>query len=285
MSNELLIPSHELSIQYDCNLFLKPEWYGPTKSHKDKWAAEAAKLAVQNSATQVVAMSSGNQGLALAYACRQEGIGCTVCVESIIEPVYFDLYKAYGASVDVQETEAEQYNAFEKYVEQGYFPLGITHRQREAGQDLPAIDGYRLTAIEIIESLGDVPDVVVFPTSYADHSEGALREFIDLNRQRKIHKVPRFILARANLHTGAEAKSIATDTTTRYVEDVQTRSEGKSVFVATDEMQKAKADILSHTGWNIELSSAASIASLEKLSADDLKDKVVVVVLTALEDK
>lgn len=285
MNNPALILSEYLSKKYNCSLFLKPEWYGPTKSHKDKWAAEAVKLAKQNDAKQVVAMSSGNQGLALAYACRQEDIKCTICVEAIINPVYFELYKQYGASVHVEDTELEQYAAFEKYVEQGYFPLGITHKQRERGQDLPSLEAYRLTAIEMVEPLKSSPDIVVFPTSYADHPEGALREFIEMEQARKINQVPKFILARANLETGAEAKSIATNTTTAYIKDVMSRSDGKSIFITNEEMQQAKTAIASHHGWSIELSSAASVACLEKLHAGELENKTVVVILTASDDK
>lgn len=136
-----------------------------------------------------------------------------------------------------------------------------------------------------MDGLKSCPDIIVFPTSFADHSEGALREFIDLKQQSKIDKLPRFILARADLTTGYKAKSIATDTTTKYVEAVIASSNGKSVFVSNEEMQKAKSEILRAQGWNVELSSAASIACLDKLQAETLKDKTVVIILTALEDK
>ncbi len=134
-----------------------------------------------------------------------------------------------------------------------------------------------------MKTLGNSPDIVIFPSSYADHAQGALREFIDLKNKGKIKKIPVFILARANLNSGEKAKSIATNTTTKYVEDVIVRTNGKSVFVANDEMQCAKAEIKLQHGWDIELSSAASVACLDKLSNDSLSNKTVVVILTALE--
>lgn len=285
MNNDLLVPSRYLSDQYHCNLFLKPEWYGPTKSHKDKWAKEAIKLAKENGAKRVVVMSAGNQGLAVAYASKMADIECMICLKPNYNPVYLELFKKYGAGFDIAAEEADQYTAFDNYVTQGYFPLGVTHAQRDGGRDLPAIDAYRLTATEIIDTLKSRPDIIIFPASYADHSEGALREFIDLKSTGKIDEVPQIILARADQLTGAEATSIATDVTTRYIEDVIDRSNGESFFITSDEMKEAKAEIKLHHGWDIELSAAASVACLDKLSRDALSSKTVVVILTALENK
>ncbi len=285
MNKPTLVESNYLSSRYQSNILLKPEWYGPTKSHKDKWAEGAVELAKKNGAKRVVAMSEGNQGLALAYACKKANIECLVCMDVVVSPVYLELYKQNGASFVIEADEPAQQRAYEKFVEQGYFPLGITHKQRQAGQDLPAVDAYRLTGTEIVGALHDAPDIVSLPVSFADHAEGALREFIDLAQAGKIAKVPRFILARANQRTGSEALSIVTDLTTKYVEDVEARSGGWSVFVTNQEMEKAKAEILSRHGWNIELSSAAGVAALDKLAPDLLKDKTVVAILTALDRK
>lgn len=285
MYKNILVTSKELSQKHSSNILLKPEWYGPTKSHKDKWAKEAVALAHKSGATGVVVMSVGNQGLAVAYASRLAGLECVICLESHYNPLYIDLFRQYGAEVVVAQKETDQQVLFMEYVEKGYFPLGVTQEHRNMGEDLPALDAYRLTAKEIVGSLKTNPNLIIFPTSYADHSEGALREFIDMKEDGRIDNIPQIILARADYANGSIATSIATDLTTRYVEDVTKRSGGRSLFVDNKEMEAAKEEMLSLYGWGIEISSAAGIACLNKLDKKDLKDKTVVVILTALESK
>jgi threonine synthase len=126
---------------------------------------------------------------------------------------------------------------------------------------------------------------MVFPTAYADHPEGVLRGFIDLRESGKIASVPRFILVRARAKDGDRAPSIATNHTTPYITDVVERSNGEFVFVNNQDMQEAHDEIFNMFGWDVELASAASLAGIRKISKDQLQNKRVVVMLTALADK
>lgn len=285
MKQELLVFSDKYSKVFGCELYFKPEWYGPTRSHKDKWAKAAIDLAEAAGASRVAVLSSGNQGLALAVEARKHHINCAVCVERSINPVYFDLFKKYGARVVIGDDEEAQYEAFEKLVAEGYFPLGVTLKQRAQGKQMPGIEGYKVTAQEIVDSLGRAPDIIVFPSGYADHPEGVLQGFTDLLAAKKIAALPRFILARARLADGGQALSIATDTTTPYITDVIQRSRGEFVYVNNDDMHRAHDEIADTHGWDVELASAASLAGLSKVPKSHLHDKQVVVVLTALADK
>lgn len=262
MKQELLIFSDDFSKAFGCELYFKPEWYGPTRAHKDKWAKAAIDLAKAAGATKVAAISSGNQGLALAVEAHKRNIDCAVCVERSINPVYLDLFKKYDAEVVVTEDEEGQYEAFEKLVNEGCFPLGVTHEQRAQGKQMPGIEAYKETAQEVVDSLGRAPDIMVFPTAYADHPEGVLRGFIDLLAAKKIAKLPSFILVRAHLADGSEAPSIATDRTTPYITDVVNRSSGEFVFVNNQDMRLAHDEIVDTYGWDVELASAASLAGL-----------------------
>ena len=282
---ELLIFSDDFSKAFGCELYFKPEWYGPTRAHKDKWAKAAIGLAKAAGATKVAAISSGNQGLALAVEAHKHNIGCAICVGRSINPVYLDLFKKYDAEVIIGEDEAAKYEAFEKLVNEGYFPLGVTHEKRAQGKQMPGIEAYKVTAREIVDTLGQAPDIVVFPTAYANHPEGVLQGFIDLFAAKKIAGIPGFILVRARLADGSEASSIATDRTTPYITDVIQRSNGEFVFVNNQEMQLAHDEIVDNYGWDVELASAAGLAGLSKVPKSHLQNKQVVVMLTALADK
>lgn len=179
--------------------------------------------------------------------------------------------------------EGNEEQAFEACVRQGYYPLGMTHEQRENGEDMPGIEGYKVSALEIVESLHCVPDMVIFPAAYCDHSQGVLRGFEDLFQQGQIQSIPQFILARAKYPEADLAASIATDKTTLYVTDVLRKTNGQSFFFSNQEMLEAQDLCLQTEGYKIELSSAAAVACLKKLTTDDLVGKTIVVVLTALE--
>jgi threonine synthase len=285
MKPDLLIHSEYFSNKLDCDLYFKPEWHGPTRSHKDKWAKFAIKLAKASGANKVAAISSGNQGLALAVEAHRQNVDCAICITKSIDPTYLELFKKYGAQVFIGDDEKAKYDYFNKLVSKGYFPLGVTHEQRAEGKQMPGIDAYKLTAREITNSLEGTPDIIVFPTAYADHPEGVLRGFIEQHENGQIPAIPKFVLVRANERDGGEASSIATDRTTPYITDVITRSNGEYVYVNNQEMHVAHDAIKKIHGWDIELASAASLAGLEKLPKVQLKKKKVVVMLTALADK
>jgi threonine synthase len=285
VKQQLLINSDYFSNKFNCEFYFKPEWYGPTRAHKDKWAKVAIKLAKAAGARKVVALSSGNQGLALAVEASKQDIACAVCVEKSINPTYLDLFKKYSAQVLIGDSEEAQYKQFENLIDEGYFPLGVTHEQRVEGKQMPGIEAYKVTAKEIIDTLKVAPDIMVFPTAYADHPEGVLQGFIEQYETGLINSVPKFILVRANEHDGNEAPSIATDRTTPYITDVITRSNGEYVYVDNMDMRAAHDEIKKIQGWDVELASAASVAGLKKVSKEQFKDKRVVVMLTALADK
>ncbi len=65
--------------------------------------------------------------------------------------------------------------------------------------------------------------------------------------------------------------------------DVLKKTNGQSFFFSNEEMLEAQNLCLQTEGYKIEMSSAAAVACLKKLSTDDIAGKTVVLVLTALE--
>lgn len=278
-----IIQSAYLSLQNNCRVYLKPEWYGPTLSHKDKWAKIAIQIALDKGARKIVLMSSGNQGLAAAAQAFANKVECMIVCPASIHPVYLRLFKQYNAKVSFAKNEESLSPLFEEYIRSGYFPLGITHEQRQEGEQMPGIEGYKISAMEIVEGLGFVPDILVFPTAYSDHPQGVLRGFEDMLKDRKIETIPQFILARAREPEGDLATSISTNRTTPYVTDILRKTNGKSVFLNNEEMLTAQKLCLQIHGWKIEISSAAAIACLKKLPIEIIETKSLVLILTALE--
>lgn len=283
MHKNLIIKSDFFSSRYNCNIYFKPEWYGPTGSHKDKWAQTAIQLAQEAGAQKVVVMSSGNQGLALAASAHKTGMLCLVVAVEPLDSFYISEFKKYATEVVRTQTIEEQELAFNKYTGQGYFPLGITHAQREKGIDLPGINGYEISASEIINTLKNPPDILIFPSAYGDHPQGVLRGFQKLTEVGKTKKIPQCILARARYPEGDLATSIVTNHTTPYITHILKNTHGESVFVDNEEMLKAQRLIQETHGWEVEISSAATVAALEKLKPEIFENKSIVIILTALK--
>ncbi|HEX7746621.1 MAG TPA: threonine/serine dehydratase [Micromonosporaceae bacterium] len=145
-----------LPARWDDRLWLKPESLQPVGSFKLRGATNAvARLTAERRARGVVTHSSGNHGLALAYAARAAGSPCTVVIPEGAPAVKVDQVREQGAEV-VFVPPAQRLERAEKIAaEQGRTLVPpYDHRHIIAGQGT--------IGLEIIEDLPDV-DVVLVP--------------------------------------------------------------------------------------------------------------------------
>ncbi|QGN45896.1 pyridoxal-phosphate dependent enzyme [Micromonospora sp. WMMC415] len=150
---------------WDADLWLKPESLQPVGSFKLRGATHAvARLTAAERARGVVTHSSGNHGLALAYAARTADVPCRIVVPEGAPAVKVDRIRALGVEVITvppprRGPEAERIAA-------------------ETGAVLvPPFDDRRIIAgqgtigLEIVEDLPDV-DVVLVPIGGGGLSSG-----------------------------------------------------------------------------------------------------------------
>jgi threonine synthase len=189
---------------------------------------------------------------------------------------YISLFKKYDAKLLLAKTFQQRSAMFKSFVDKGYFQCFLTINERKTKETL-GTDGYEIISQEIIKGLRQVPDFVVIPTCYGDLAQGMFQGFKELG------KIPQFILARAKDPAGDIAFSISTNSVTRYVKDVLKNTKGKSIFLTNDDFKKAKNYAKGSIGFDVEYSSAGAIAALEKLSLKEIKNKTIVLVLTALD--
>ena len=148
-----LVESPILSEKFDLEIFLKLECFQPIRVFKIRGAYNKIS---QLSAKKIVAISSGNHGLAVAYCSRLLGKKCTVVVPETIVKEKYDAIIENGAEV---------------------IKFGKYHADREAKareivsktdatlvhpfNDPDIIEGQGTCGLEICEQLGKVDSVIV----------------------------------------------------------------------------------------------------------------------------
>lgn len=97
-----VVPSDTLSALCDTSVYLKLEHQQRTGSFKLRGATNAVlSLSEDERARGVVGVSTGNHGRGLAYAARQNGVKCIICMSNLVPQNKIDGIRAQGAEVRI----------------------------------------------------------------------------------------------------------------------------------------------------------------------------------------
>jgi threonine dehydratase len=145
-----------LPARWDDRLWFKPESLQPVGSFKLRGATHAiARLTPEQRARGVVTHSSGNHGLALAFAARVAGSPCTVVIPEGAPAIKVDQVREQGAEVVFVPPALRLERAEKIAAEEGRNLVPpFDHRGIIAGQGT--------VGLEIVEDLPDV-DLVLVP--------------------------------------------------------------------------------------------------------------------------
>lgn len=103
-----LEPSPSLSAECGVPVHLKLEHHQRTGSFKLRGATNAVlSLPDDQRSRGVVGVSTGNHGRGLAYAARQSGVRCIICMSSLVPQNKIDGIKAQGAEVRIVGTSQD----------------------------------------------------------------------------------------------------------------------------------------------------------------------------------
>ena len=107
-----LVASPALSAMAGDRVHLKLENQQITGSFKVRGATNAVRsLSAEDRARGIVGVSTGNHGRGLAYAAKQAGVRCIVCMSSLVPKNKVDGIRALGAEVRIvgsSQDEAEE---------------------------------------------------------------------------------------------------------------------------------------------------------------------------------
>ena len=183
-----LIQAPRLSARTGADVWLKVEGANPTGSFKDRGMTVAISKAVEAGAKAVVCGSTGNTSASAAAYAARAGLACAV----LIPDGYIALGKLAQALVHGAKVLQIQANFDDA--------LDIV---RELGETAPVtvvnsinpyrIEGQKTGAFEIVDALGDAPDVQCIPVGNAGNITAYWKGYREYQDAGLVTKLPRML--------------------------------------------------------------------------------------------
>src|SRR6202522_1363553 len=281
-----LLPAPKLSQRLGARVLLKIEGLNPTGSFKDRGMTLAISKALEEGARAVVCASTGNTSASAAAYATRAGLTCAV----LIPEGHIALGKLAQALVHGAKVLQVRGNFDEA--------LAIVRR---LGDDAPVtvvnsinpyrIQGQKAGAFEIVDLLGDAPDVHCIPVGNAGNITAYWRGYCEYRHSGRATKLPRMLGFQAAGaapivlgHVVEEPETVATairigNPASWYAAAAAASESGGSITAVTDEQILAAYRFLAEEeSVFCEAASAASVAGL--LESDVPPGATVVCVLT-----
>ncbi|QKW38771.1 threonine synthase [Actinomadura sp. NAK00032] len=157
-----LVPAHRLSQLTGCEVFLKVEGANPTGSFKDRGMTMAISKAAEDGAKAVICASTGNTSAsAAAYAVRA-GMTCAVLVpQGKIAMGKLAQALVHGARLLQVDGNFDDCLELARKLSVDY-PVALVNSVNKY-----RLQGQKTAAFEIVDALGDAPDVHCLPVGNA----------------------------------------------------------------------------------------------------------------------
>lgn len=167
-----LLPSRQFP-----NVFMKDESKNPTRSFKSRGMAAAVTMAKRLGAARLAAPTAGNAGAALSAYGARAGLPVFVAMPRDTPPSIVDECRGYGADVELVEgliTDAA--NRVQRQIaEHGGFDLSTLKEPYR-------VEGKKIMGYELLEDLGRLPEVILYPTGGGTGLIGMWKAFGEMER-------------------------------------------------------------------------------------------------------
>lgn len=271
-----LIHSPKLSEKTGAEVYLKFEGLNPTGSFKDRGMTVALSKAVENGAQTVICASTGNTSAAAAAYAARAGIQCAVLLPAgkIATGKLVQAF-AYGAKVVAIRGNFD--DALRLVREFG----GVEGVEIVNSINPHRIEGQKTASFEIIEELGDAPDIHILPVGNAGNITAYWKGYREFHSAGRASRLPRMVgfqaagaapIFRGHLvepHTVATAIRIGNPASWEGANTAVRESGGLIDIVTDKQILDAQQWLASHEGIFVEPASAASVAGLLKCLSPD----------------
>jgi threonine synthase len=283
-----LIPARALSARTGANVWVKYEGMNPTGSFKDRGMTMAVSKAVEHGAKAVICASTGNTSAAAAAYATHAGIAAVVLVPEgkiamgkLAQAVAHDaqLLQVQGNfddCLDIARDLAENY------------PV---HLVNSVNND--RIEGQKTAAFEVVEVLGDAPDIHIVPVGNAGNYTAYFRGYSEELARGESTKLPRMFGFQAagsapivlghvvkNPDTIATAIRIGNPASWELAIAARETSNGYFGAITDEKILEAYRILAAEVGIFVEPASAASVAGLLERAEAGQIPKGATVVLT-----
>jgi threonine synthase len=281
-----LLEAPRLSARVGARVLLKLEGQNPTGSFKDRGMTMAISKALEEGAKAVVCASTGNTSASAAAYAARAGMTCAVLIpEGHIALGKLAQALVHGATVlQVRGNFDEALAIVRRLGEKA--PVTVVNSVNPF-----RIEGQKTGAFEIVDELGEAPDMHCIPVGNAGNITAYWRGYLEYKAAGHSTKLPRMFGFQAagaapiveghpveNPETVATAIRIGNPASWYGATAAASESGGAIQAVTDDEILAAYRFLASEESVFCEAASAASVAGLIKTGAPD--DATVVCVLT-----
>jgi threonine synthase len=281
-----LVPAPRLSERVSAHVWLKVEGANPTGSFKDRGMTMAISMAVDEGAKAVVCASTGNTSASAAAYASRAGLACVV----LIPDGHIALGKLaqalmHGARVLQVRGNFDQLLSIVRDLP-NHAPITVVNSVNPH-----RIEGQKTGAFEIVDVLGDAPDVHCIPVGNAGNISAYWRGYLQYKEAGRSTKLPRLlgfqaagaapiVLGHPVEHPETIATAIRIGNPASWYSATAAASEsgGSITAVTDDEIMEAYTFLARHESIFCEAASSASVAGLIKQGAPE--GSTVVCVLT-----
>ena len=265
-----LVRAAALSDRTGCQVWLKCEGVNPTGSFKDRGMTTAITDAVSGGAKAVICASTGNTSASAAAYATAAGLTCAVLVpDGKIAMGKLSQAIAHGATLLQVDGNFDDCLTLARKLAEAY-PVELVNSVNPA-----RIQGQKTAAFEVVDALGDAPDIHCLPVGNAGNITAYWMGYVEYARDGVSSRRPRMFGFQA---TGAApivlghpvdtpetvATAIRIGNPASWKQAVAAREEsGGRIDAVTDEQILAAHRWLSaREGVFVEPASAASVAGL-----------------------
>jgi threonine synthase len=284
-----LVRSDPLSQETGCDVWLKYDGANPTGSFKDRGMTLAISKAVEEGAKAIVCASTGNTSASAAAYSAKAGLACAVLVpKGKIAMGKMAQTLVHGARVLEVEGNFDSSLALAKDLAERY-PVTLVNSVNPY-----RLEGQKTCAFEIVDALDRAPDIHCVPVGNAGNISSHWIGYSEYLADGTIAEPPRLMgwqaLGAAPIVRGEPVRDPQTIATAIRIGNPASwdkavaaarESEG-AIGAVTDREILAAYRRIAREGLFAEPASAASVAGLLRLHADDAlpRGAVVVCILT-----
>ena len=265
-----LVDSPWLSELTGADVWIKVEGSNPTGSFKDRGMTVALSVAVGQGAQAVVCASTGNTSASMAaYAARARVKPLVLVPQGKIAAGKLAQAIVHGAQVIMVRGNFDDCLRISRELAEK-FPVALVNSVNPF-----RLEGQKTAAFEIVDLLGDAPDVHVLPVGNAGNISAYWKGYTEYHREGMSTRLPQMLgwqaegaapLVRGAVvrdpETVASAIRIGNPASWHLAEQAAKESEGGFAAVSDEQILAAQLELARHDGVFVEPASAAGVAGI-----------------------
>lgn len=272
-----LVSAPAISRATGAEVWLKLEGCNPTGSFKDRGMVVAIAKAMEEKSRAVICASTGNTAASAAAYAARAGLTCAVVIPSgkIALGKLSQAIIHHARVLPIEGNFDVALKLVRELAEQGSITLVNSVNPYR-------IEGQKTGAFEIVDELGDAPDILALPVGNAGNITAYWRGFTEYHRIGKTSRLPKMFGFQAagaapivngapveNPQTLATAIRIGNPASWRGATNARAESGGLIAAVTDDEILAAYRFLAEREGVFCEPASAAGVAGIMKLAREN----------------